>query len=374
MQLWYDLDVMPEAPATAAAGINDSREDARPVRYWVIGDIHGMLDPLQRLLDVIECNRVEAHETFRERLIFLGDYIDYGPNSRGVLDAMLRLGTPYEPIFLAGNHEHLMLHFLDQTEFNRQFKTPWMHGNGGGATLLSLCPEIAHPLEVLRGEAHHLIPGECPIPASYTEFLRSLRFAYRDTLPGGLDLVFLHAPPTPVQRTLGSDDIPLEEQLSADTYERFEALVERHRLWIEDTQLWNRRLPPVPSTPGRRLMFHGHTPTHIILEEQSYQGQRAEGFPGEGALPYLHMRLRDAPHYDEAMRLLTFASPLRDLISVHLDTGCAYGIGLTALCFTEAMLTDRDIPGFEIYRARTDLMRSPRDALLPHRVVFAVDD
>jgi hypothetical protein len=263
-----------------------------------------------------------------------------------------------------------MLHFLDQTEFNRRFRTPWMHGNGGGATLLSLCPGIDTPDAVLLGDAYHLTPERCAIPEKYVDFVRNLTFAHHETLPSGLQLVFLHAPPTTPDRTVGNTEVPLAEQLEADTYQHFEALVSRHQLWIEDTQLWNRRLPPVPDTPGERIMFHGHTPTHIILEDETYRPYRPKQFPGHGTLPYLHTCRRTVPAYDEAARHLAMDAPLSELISVHLDTGCAYGIALTAICFTDDMLHDPVAPGFHIFRACSELMRNPRDAMQPHQVVF----
>ncbi len=73
-----------------------------PPRLFAIGDIHGCLTALDTLLDSLEL-------TPKDRLVFLGDYIDRGPNSRGVLERMIELGSSGNHIFLRGNHEAWML-------------------------------------------------------------------------------------------------------------------------------------------------------------------------------------------------------------------------------------------------------------------------
>src|SRR4051812_31410651 len=72
-----------------------------------IGDIHGCLDQLQRLVDLCE----QDAGSQRSKFIFLGDYIDRGPDSRGVIDFIenLQKWSPDEIICLRGNHEQLLL-------------------------------------------------------------------------------------------------------------------------------------------------------------------------------------------------------------------------------------------------------------------------
>jgi len=84
------------------------------VCVYAIGDIHGCLSALHRLLDAI---RTDFHaladaEGLAASIVFLGDYVDRGPDSRGVLDVLSRgdLGIPCR--FLRGNHEQAMLDFL----------------------------------------------------------------------------------------------------------------------------------------------------------------------------------------------------------------------------------------------------------------------
>ena len=68
--------------------------------HWIIGDIHGEAGLLERLLDYIL--RFHPHQ-----LVFLGDYIDRGPNSKQVVDRILSLDLPVT--CLMGNHEQMLL-------------------------------------------------------------------------------------------------------------------------------------------------------------------------------------------------------------------------------------------------------------------------
>ncbi len=76
-------------------------------RLLIIGDIHGCLDTLKRLMDKI------AWMPGRDRLYFLGDYIDRGINSKAVVDYILKLGSSSPHVeCLLGNHEAMFLDFL----------------------------------------------------------------------------------------------------------------------------------------------------------------------------------------------------------------------------------------------------------------------
>lgn len=71
-------------------------------RTLIIGDIHGMYDELQRVL-------VHARYSESDRLVFIGDYIDRGMQSRKVLDCLLKLKENPANVFLRGNHEDMVL-------------------------------------------------------------------------------------------------------------------------------------------------------------------------------------------------------------------------------------------------------------------------
>src|SRR5687767_1281137 len=79
------------------------------VRVYAIGDIHGRLDLLDALLAQIEADD-RARGSARTEFIFLGDLMDRGPDSRGVIDRLLAFSKgPVPSRFLMGNHEEVFL-------------------------------------------------------------------------------------------------------------------------------------------------------------------------------------------------------------------------------------------------------------------------
>lgn len=95
----------------------------RPV--CVVGDVHGRLDLLRRMLDRLDAERPEA------TIVTVGDYIDRGPESRGVLELLAGRGAG--TVCLRGNHEDMMLGFLDDPSG----EGPRWLINGGVRTLAS---------------------------------------------------------------------------------------------------------------------------------------------------------------------------------------------------------------------------------------------
>jgi serine/threonine protein phosphatase 1 len=78
-------------------------------RVYAIGDIHGRLDLLETLLDRIAFDD-ERRGAAKTTLVFLGDLMDRGPDSRGVIDRLMRLSNSSQPcVFLMGNHEELLI-------------------------------------------------------------------------------------------------------------------------------------------------------------------------------------------------------------------------------------------------------------------------
>ncbi|MBY3132234.1 metallophosphoesterase family protein [Rhizobium laguerreae] len=98
------------------------------MRYtFAIGDIHGCIDPLRRMIDRIEPYASEG------TVVFVGDYVDRGPDSKSVLDRII--AGPSEPwrwICLKGNHEDMMV----AAYADGQSRAVWL-GNGGLETEIS---------------------------------------------------------------------------------------------------------------------------------------------------------------------------------------------------------------------------------------------
>lgn len=98
------------APTSRAAS---SRRAPANARAYAIGDVHGRLDLLTDLLEQVAADR-SRNRFDRDYLIFLGDLIDRGPDSCGVIELLLeRRASLPNPVFLMGNHEEMLLRVLD---------------------------------------------------------------------------------------------------------------------------------------------------------------------------------------------------------------------------------------------------------------------
>lgn len=131
-------------------------------RIVAIGDIHGCLTALDKLLAEIQLQP-------EDQLVTLGDYIDRGPNSKGVLDRLISLQSSCQLIPILGNHEEMLL--LARQEEKPNLLTMWL--KSGGATTLDSYGFGSRPSD---------------IPAEHYEFIESCA-AYHETESH----VFVHA-------------------------------------------------------------------------------------------------------------------------------------------------------------------------------------
>jgi serine/threonine protein phosphatase 1 len=174
----------------------DSRQQNR---LLAIGDIHGCLEQLKALMK-------QVMPTSSDKIVFLGDYVDRGPASAGVIDYLIEFGAAFPAtVFLRGNHEQMFAEYLeghDPTAFLM---------NGGLRTLSS-----------------YVDSGQWPIPSSHHSFLETLINYYETE-----DYIFVHAGLRP--------DIPLLDQDNND-------LIWIRREFISSTYDW-----------GKSVVY-GHTP------------------------------------------------------------------------------------------------------------------
>lgn len=101
---------------------------------YAIGDVHGRLDLLEPLVKDIVTDMLNSKPAHPPLLVFLGDYVDRGDSSAGVVDLVLKLKSSagFEVLALKGNHEEAMLQFLEDPDFG----ATWM-AHGGATTLAS---------------------------------------------------------------------------------------------------------------------------------------------------------------------------------------------------------------------------------------------
>ena len=192
------------------------------VRIYAVGDIHGCADLLDRLMDLIAMEETPL----RKQLIFLGDYGDRGPDSRGVLDRLLEIGgAAPETVFLKGNHEAALLGFLDDPAANADW-IDW----GGAELLASYGTPPTGPLEDMALALREAIPAE------HLDFLKSLEL---HRVMG--DYLFVHAGLRP--------GVPLADQ------------TERDLIWIRGE--FHRA--PAELRP-KETVVHGHQPLKKPLD------------------------------------------------------------------------------------------------------------
>ncbi len=79
-----------------------ARFDEVSMNIFVIGDIHGYLESLDALIDFAPLQEAKL-------MVFLGDYVDKGPDSRGVLDRLMEIRDSRHAIFLRGNHDQMLI-------------------------------------------------------------------------------------------------------------------------------------------------------------------------------------------------------------------------------------------------------------------------
>lgn len=136
-------------------------------KIFAIGDIHGCFDKLQRLILEIKADPVN------DTLVFIGDYIDRADGGRDVVDYILKLRKTFQNVIcLRGNHESMLLRFLDGVEDDIYL------ANGGFATLKAY--------GILRSDAPKVRKKK--IPPDHLKFFKTLLPYYETD-----QFIFVHA-------------------------------------------------------------------------------------------------------------------------------------------------------------------------------------
>jgi serine/threonine protein phosphatase 1 len=199
---------------------------------YAIGDIHGGARTFRALLEKIDLQR-------NDRVYLLGDYVDRGPNSKGVLDIILRLldaGFDIRP--LRGNHESMFIRAIhgDRSDETRIYMQSW-----GADTLKSF--GITNPRD---------------IPAYYRFFLRGLPLILEDD-----QFIFVHA----------SLDMSKEDPITQTSTE--------YMLWGDDGFVSDNEIPGRIIVSGHRIRTVGFIKEsldqpHIQIDNGAFSNQPPE--------------------------------------------------------------------------------------------------
>lgn len=317
-------------------------------RVWVIGDIHGMFDPLNALLQRIRYLDEGLDEP--AKVIFLGDYIDHGPSPRQVVDLLLQTREERPTVFLCGNHEDLLLQFLENSPLFQEYGNVWFRGNGGQDTVASFTTSNEVFRRVYRTPEEYCTfsAEEFRLSANYLAFFTSLQYGHSESFQAGHETVqvgFCHAslfqPAPDPQQPTRHDTITIEQQLALRSYDQFHQFCAKHDMWIEQSHIWNRQKPSARF--GDFLLVQGHTPTCCL----GTLGIPVDNYDVESNLPFVTF-VRPNVEARLTPRRLHFEASLDEVVSINIDTGAVYGGALTALGIGEDSLAMGEVDVIQV--------------------------
>jgi serine/threonine protein phosphatase 1 len=193
------------------------------VCVYAVGDIHGRVDLLAALHRLIVEDASHLTPGTDKLVVYVGDYVDRGLESRQVIDLLLDRPLPeFSAVHLLGNHDAWLLSFL----VDAQVGPTWLR-YGGDATLHSYGVSVGLQRDDAR--LHDKLQAElrARVPRRHVDFLQSLQLNYETG-----DFLFVHAGVRPT--------LPLDRQTAEDL------------LWIREPFLsWRRDLD--------KVVVHGHT-------------------------------------------------------------------------------------------------------------------
>ena len=221
-----------------------------PKPLYAIGDIHGQLAELQRVLTLVETDGGTDAE-----IVFLGDYTDRGPDSAAVLDLLIEgQDADRNWHFLKGNHDRMFEWFMEpypRHEAYLPIELYWLHPRlGGDTTLASYGLKFTPQSRMLSVHAEALQV----VPQAHLDFLKSLPLTFETD-----DFFFAHAGIKP--------GVPLSDQDEEDL------------MWIRKEFHQDTRTHP-------KIIVHGHTP----VDQATHYGNRINLDTGAGyGLSLIHI-------------------------------------------------------------------------------------
>jgi serine/threonine protein phosphatase 1 len=342
---------------------------------WVIGDIHGMFDPLKRIFITIRKIRSYSNEPV-EKIIFLGDYIDYGPSSKEVIDYILDLN--YDKVCLTGDHEDAVLSYIcgDEDYKNTpKSEMPWLNediSSKNGKLLLK-----------------------------YENFLKGLKYFHQETLNFAgqdRDFLFSHSMPDsayPIakQKFTSHDDFTqflksesvLKAEMSpdfADDKLYYDLIYHRNK---SNSIIYNDKYQKNINIENE-IVIHGHIRTYMcdhpsvanFTEEKIYDNQFME-YDYKLFLPFIlskyskaEFQLLDTFYGHRVENYLYVNKDIRKILAINIDTGAVYGGALTALGLSSDLLAKGIMPLITI--PMEGGQRQPENKLMFRIISFKPDE
>jgi len=245
------------------------------VRLLAVGDIHGYLDKLTALMEMVA-------PTQEDRVVFLGDYIDRGPDTPGVIEYLIGFGKKFpKTIFIGGNHDHLLLGVLQSHDIIPFVNRAKKYKRIGEVPVFDYTPGPAFirngGFRTVRQYGGDLLD----IPRSHIEFLADCYLYHEETVDRQTYL-FVHAGVFPSRS--------LEKQYP------------EHLLWIRDPFYLHggRKKETTDYGMDGRIIVHGHTPGLEVPGTHPYRisldsgvCQNPEEFEGRGRLTCCNVLTRE---------------------------------------------------------------------------------
>ncbi len=195
-------------------------------RYYAVGDIHGRRDLFEAMIEAIE-GEIAAAPGLDHRIILLGDLVDRGPDSAGVVARAQAWQQTRNVRILAGNHEEMFLAAFEKPEALRHFLK-----HGGRETVLSYGMSTRQLADLSLEEIFARLPQI--VPQGVRDYIASF-----ETMIRAGDYVFVHAGVDPSR--------PLGEQKRSDL------------LWIRERFLSH-------EGPLEKVVVHGHTIFNQVMD------------------------------------------------------------------------------------------------------------
>jgi len=279
---------------------------------FVIGDIHGMYDPLKVAVDYIY--QVATKSDKVNQVIFLGDYIDCGPSSKQVIDLILQVRQDFPTVTLLGNHEEMLLSYYHKVFEFTKIGNLWLNFNGGVQTILSFYPQSVlfkaqeFPNEKAVSELLHL-DNVLKLDEIYLKFFENLSVSHIEKLQspnGEIELLFSHS--------AFSNRYSLEKQLAVSNWKDLPHFLTEINMDIEESNIWNRQLLNEPLRDNM-ILIHGHTPTRFYKQITKL----LRFWEDEENAPFV---ARDRK--------------TKQVMQIDIDTGLVYGGSLTMLAIDDS--------------------------------------